>query len=150
MPVENKEVREALVAAARGYLNVPFHHQGRSVAGTDCVGLLVLARAAMGWALVDRPVYNLYSSGTLMPEVLNECAVQITKEEATKGDLATFWRYKPGQEEHISILTRRWRMIHCVPGERRDGTRIGVVEIDIDQPWWDKNVGFWRFKELVA
>lgn len=35
--------RQRAISRAREYLGTPFHHQGRSYAGIDCVGLLVHA-----------------------------------------------------------------------------------------------------------
>lgn len=36
------------VAASRGYLGVPWVHQGRTERGVDCVGLIVLSLRAIG------------------------------------------------------------------------------------------------------
>lgn len=48
---------EAFIAAARGYLGVPWRHQGRTDKGMDCVGLVVLALRAIG---VDAPLTATY------------------------------------------------------------------------------------------
>ncbi len=48
---------EAFVSAARGYLGVPWKHQGRTDKGMDCVGLVVLALRAIG---VDAPLAATY------------------------------------------------------------------------------------------
>lgn len=39
---------EAFVSAARGFIGVPWQHQGRSQRGVDCVGLVVMAARAIG------------------------------------------------------------------------------------------------------
>ncbi|ESY89016.1 hypothetical protein X739_00480 [Mesorhizobium sp. LNHC220B00] len=44
---------DAFLAAARGYLGVPWMHQGRTDKGMDCVGLIVLSMRACG---VDVPL----------------------------------------------------------------------------------------------
>ncbi|PWJ93517.1 NlpC/P60 family protein [Mesorhizobium loti] len=44
---------EAFVAAARGFLGVPWVHQGRTDKGMDCVGLIVLSMRAIG---IDAPL----------------------------------------------------------------------------------------------
>lgn len=47
----------AFVAAARGYLRVPFRHFGRNRQGLDCVGLLLLALRDAGIAMDEPPKY---------------------------------------------------------------------------------------------
>jgi cell wall-associated NlpC family hydrolase len=44
---------QAFVSAARGFLGVPWVHQGRSDKGMDCVGLIVLSIRAAG---IDVPL----------------------------------------------------------------------------------------------
>jgi cell wall-associated NlpC family hydrolase len=48
----------ALIVAARGWLGTPWRHQGRGPEGVDCIGLVVLAAAAVGVALADRRDYR--------------------------------------------------------------------------------------------
>lgn len=50
---------ERIVAQARTYLGVPFHHAGRSRAGLDCAGLLLCVARDLGltdWDLTDYTV----------------------------------------------------------------------------------------------
>lgn len=39
---------DQIVAAARGWIGTPYHHQGRSAFGMDCVGLLVMVGRQCG------------------------------------------------------------------------------------------------------
>lgn len=57
--------RTGLIAAARSLLNAPFRHRGRSPAGVDCLGLLVLSMQAIGHAMHDRDRYGRDPSGDL-------------------------------------------------------------------------------------
>lgn len=54
---------ERFVAAARGYAGVPFRHLGRSRAGVDCVGLLLLAAAEAGIETDDPGAYAAFTRG---------------------------------------------------------------------------------------
>lgn len=47
-----------LVDAARSYLGVPFRHRGRTSAGLDCAGLLVVAYRDLGIELPDIRIYG--------------------------------------------------------------------------------------------
>lgn len=46
-----------LESAARAWLGVPWRHLGRSRAGVDCIGLVLLSAAACGLALEDPAPY---------------------------------------------------------------------------------------------
>lgn len=50
----------AVVAAARGWLGVPYRHQGRSRTGVDCIGLVIVAARDAGAIPpdFDRRVYS--------------------------------------------------------------------------------------------
>lgn len=47
-----------VVAAARGYLGVRWHHQGRSRAGLDCIGLVVRVAHDLGLSEFDVAGYG--------------------------------------------------------------------------------------------
>jgi cell wall-associated NlpC family hydrolase len=47
----------AIAYAARGYLGVPWRHLGRSLAGVDCIGLVILAHRAAGHEVPDPAPY---------------------------------------------------------------------------------------------
>jgi hypothetical protein len=51
-------------------LRVPFLHQGRTIAGIDCTGLLVYIAEALGVPTDDPKVYAREPSGTLLRETL--------------------------------------------------------------------------------
>lgn len=51
------------VAAARGFVGVPFRHLGRNRAGVDCVGLVLLAAAEAGVPMDDPGAYDRFHRG---------------------------------------------------------------------------------------
>ncbi|MFO1152742.1 MAG: NlpC/P60 family protein [Rhodospirillales bacterium] len=57
MPDAYRPTRDTIVAAAREYLGVPWRHQGRSRAGLDCVGLLVMVARDLGLSDYDHRAY---------------------------------------------------------------------------------------------
>jgi cell wall-associated NlpC family hydrolase len=48
---------DALIGAARGWLDVPWRHLGRTRAGVDCIGLVILAAAEAGMQIADPAPY---------------------------------------------------------------------------------------------
>src|SRR5690606_30433438 len=56
-PLTAEEI-PALVTAARGFLGVRWRHQGRSMRGVDCAGLVVCALRAVGREPVDMAGYG--------------------------------------------------------------------------------------------
>lgn len=51
-------MQNEIVAAARAYLGVPFHHQGRVRAGLDCAGLLIVVARDLGLDPLDLITYD--------------------------------------------------------------------------------------------
>jgi cell wall-associated NlpC family hydrolase len=63
-----------IVSAARLWLRTPFRHQGRGPEGLDCIGLIVVAAAALGVRLVDRRDYAAEPrAGALRAELERQC-----------------------------------------------------------------------------
>jgi len=97
--------RRRFIAAARALVGAPFKHRGRSAEGVDCVGLVVLALAAVGRGVADRDDYgrNPFRDG------LREAAVAHFGEPVSDmqaGDVVLFaW----GRDEpnHVGILFDR-------------------------------------------
>lgn len=50
--------RNAFIAAARSMLGVRWRHQGRTVRGVDCGGLVAYAMKATGRPIADTPIYG--------------------------------------------------------------------------------------------
>lgn len=123
-----------LVKAARAYLGCPFHHQGRSRAGLDCAGLLVLAYRDLGVELTDLPAYGRepWNDG------LRECVeFNFRKVEgaAEPGDILLL-RYRR-EPQHLAIATDKG-MIHTYASVGK------VVETNIAATWINRIVGVYR------
>lgn len=100
----------AIVAAARSWLGVPFVHAGRDEHGIDCMGLIALVAKECGFSVYDTRDYNL-GDGALMEKVLTEHMDAVPLEEATLGDVVVFSQH--GRMQHVGILTGDDLMVHC-------------------------------------
>lgn len=91
---------EAFVTAARGFIGVPWAHQGRSDRGMDCVGLVVLAARAVG---IDAPLkadYGRFQYYQQVREYLQQFCERVGSPEV--GDIVL---YKTTQSLHMAIVS---------------------------------------------
>lgn len=80
--------RESVVACARSYLSVPYHHQGRIRAGLDCIGLAIAVCRDLELGNFDFQAYSREPDGvTLLREIEKICT---PVERYQPGDLLTF------------------------------------------------------------
>jgi hypothetical protein len=91
-----------LIAASRQFLGVKFQHQGRSLRGLDCCGLVVMSYRAIGVTVRDS---SEYSHWMVKNELLNwvlESHVEVSLPEP--GCLALFHLSKTNQQ-HVGIIS---------------------------------------------
>ena len=127
----------AFIAAARSYVGAPFHHQGRTRHGVDCIGLVVCAARDAGLALVDRTDYPRDPNGLLPVELARQFAAV---ESAQAGDILLM-RFR-GEPQHVAILAGT-TLIHGYASIGR------VVEHGLDAKWRRRIVAAYRLKEFA-
>lgn len=112
--------------AAKKYLDVKFHHQGRSLAGVDCLGLIYLSAADLGVDLEDEKGYARTPDGNRLQ---SECDRQLTRiniDDAVNGDIYLM-RFKR-DPQHLAIKTSAG-IIHAFKNAGK------VVEHTLDDKW---------------
>jgi NlpC/P60 family putative phage cell wall peptidase len=127
--------RQRIVAAARGWLGTPYHHQAslRGV-GSDCLGLIRgLWREIYGEEPEAMPAYTTdWGSATGSETLLAAASRHLIKledvSEAMPGDVLVFRMRDQGVAKHAGILTGHSRLVHAQEG-------LGVVEISLGV-WW--------------
>jgi cell wall-associated NlpC family hydrolase len=124
-----------LVTAAREYLGTPFKHQGRSIRGIDCGGLLVLACKDIGIELDDIGGYSRMPDGITMKAEFDRQLVRVA--EAQAGDVYIMAFFKHPQ--HVAIVTDIG-IIHAFEGVDK------VVEHNLDARWKSRIKGIYRLK----
>ena len=127
----------AFIAAARSYVGAPFHHQGRTRHGVDCIGLVVCAARDAGLALVDRTDYPRDPNGLLPVELARQFAAV---ESAQAGDILLM-RFR-GEPQHVAILAGT-TLIHGYASIGR------VVEHGLDAKWRRRIVAAYRLREFA-
>lgn len=91
---------EAFVAAARGFLGVPWVHQGRLEKGMDCVGLIVLSARAAGLEAPLTADYGRMQDYRQARRYLEQFCERVG--EPAVGDIVLF---KTTQTLHMAIVS---------------------------------------------
>jgi len=131
----------ALHEAARGYLHVPFFHQGRSRSGLDCVGLVVSALNDCGHSVSDFSAYgrNPYQ-GQLEDRLCAVLGQPIDKSAMAPGDVVAI--DFAGVIRHVGIVGEYpdggLSLIHTCDSVGR------VTEHRIDKKWDRRIKKVWR------
>lgn len=117
----------ALVDRARAYLGVPWRHLGRSRAGVDCIGLVLLAAADAGLSLPDPAPYEREPQGARLLDGIAAHGRRVAT--AQPGDVLVF--RLGGYGGHVGIATTH--RTYRVPGVLHAyAPRRHVVEQPID------------------
>ena len=145
--------RQQIVACARHYIGVRFQHQGRSLAGLDCLGLLFLTAASVGVKLrgqavrtIDIPDYGRKPDTVLLREKLAMYLQPIPLAEAEMADVVLL--NVQGSPQHLAILSDypsadALGMIHAYASSGK------VVEHRYDAVWQRQSYAAYRLPELT-
>jgi len=93
---------EQLVAAARSYIGVRWHHQGRSRAGLDCAGVIIRAAHDLGLSEFDARGYGTQPDGSMSRLLREHCLLQPSGTEPEPGMVAEM-RFEL-EPQHIGLI----------------------------------------------
>lgn len=121
------------VEAARSYMDVRWHHLGRSREGVDCIGLLLLAAQDCGLEHDATPGdYKRGTKGFDMFDVLTRVGDPVSLADTRDGDLLVFSDgYFPG---HMGIRSTRYGLPYVVHAHLK---RRKVVEEPLTHDLWN-------------
>jgi NlpC/P60 family putative phage cell wall peptidase len=132
--------RPAIVAAARGWLGTPYHHQAslRGV-GCDCLGLLRgIWRELVGPEPEAAGPYAADWAEATLSERMAEAAARhllpVAPADVRPGDVLLFrWR-REVPAKHLAILSAADAMVHA-----HDGAAVSEVAFT---PWWRRHLAY--------
>lgn len=135
------ELQQGIIDAARALLAVPFHHQGRSIKGVDCAGVVYLAAWANHIALEDVQGYGRQPSGKVQLE-LERQMIRVPLAEVEVGDVLLIRFDEP---QHVALVTNVAPLciIHAYGQVGR------VVEHQVDEHYMKRILRAYRFRELA-
>lgn len=133
---------QAIIDTARGYLGVPFRHQGRSRRGLDCLGLLVCVARDLGMPEADNDMLNYGHSpdGGILKSALDAACDRVMVAAPGCVLLLSFTVAAGGQ--HVGIATDIG-ILHAYAPCRR------VVEASIPPEWQSRIVARYRLRSVM-
>lgn len=130
--------RKDIVQAARKYLGVRYLHQGRSPAGLDCLGLLVLTAKDLNYKSEDSVDYAKIPDGKIL-----RAGIERNLEKSSGLQLGNVLLMKfESNPQHLAILTDIG-IIHSYAYVRK------VVEHRLDSVWKSRIVAEYSMRGIA-
>ncbi|MBF0562136.1 MAG: C40 family peptidase [Alphaproteobacteria bacterium] len=132
---------ENIIRAARAYLGVRFRHQGRTEAGIDCAGLIILVARDLGLFDLNFTAYSHAPDGRTVNSLLHQYLDEVAPGEMRLGDVV-FMAFQPFPQ-HLGILAdagKPFSLIHAYAQARM------VIEHRLDDDWMDRIRSVHRFR----
>lgn len=130
--MESSEAGRRSAAAATDLIGAPTRFMGRSKRGVDCIGLVLVAFRAAGWALPELREYSANLEDVDIEAMARRMARCDRPTRAREGDAVLFRIGK--KPRHFGIVTARGTMISANDTEGR------VLEHGIDYRWAERYV----------
>jgi cell wall-associated NlpC family hydrolase len=130
-----------VVIEARRWLGVPWRHQGRTRAGVDCAGLVVMVAHALGLSRYDFRGYGRRAHGQAFVEHFQASMDPLRVAEAQPGDVLVF--ADQAYPCHCGFLTEKFEQPHLLHAHV---TRRKVIEEPYIGEWPEKVKFAFRFR----
>lgn len=131
---------DQVIAAARTYTGVRWHHQGRSRAGIDCLGLLICVAHDLKLTEFDVSGYGLHPNGDLSAGLHEQCIAQPPGTLPSPGLVAEM-RFD-AEPQHVALIVPYFGggagLLHAMSQFPRR-----VVEHRLDDLWRSRIVGLY-------
>jgi len=118
-----------LQAAARKYMGVKFHHQGRQPWALDCGGLLIIAANDLGKTLDDVAGYSRMPDGVTLQATMEKQLTRVNRPLQPNDVLLMAFRKNPQHVAIVTSLNGGLGMIHAYEGVEC------VTEHVLDEVW---------------
>lgn len=125
------------IAALESLQGTPWHHQGRTRAGLDCVGLVIAALADQGVRLDVPANYHRTAAAAMLKAWLDSAAAVRAVPDIGAGRLLVFRVRR--QAQHIAVALGADRMIHAVRG-------AGVCAVTLSPLWRERLLGVYELQ----
>ena len=146
--------RKQIVDAAMSMRGVPFRHQGRSMNGVDCVGILYVILQAVNYpAIIDVEGYRVSPPASVILDTMRANFDEIPLSDAGLGDIYLM-RIGGRKPKHASIIVNTTRDIEkgiepeILHAYGHGGK--GKVVVDAFETWRTRCVYAFRLKGLTV
>jgi NlpC/P60 family len=143
-----------VIACARQFCGVRFMHQGRSAAGLDCLGLLIITARTLEVHFEDEtvdtldiPTYGARPDTLLLKQKLDTHLTPIALSDVREGDIVVL--KVDGLPQHLALITdypmqSELGMIHAYAPARQ------VIEHRYDAQWRRQTYLAYRLPQLAG
>lgn len=136
--------RTDIIEHARSFIGVPWRHQGRSRAGIDCVGLVILVGRELGVMAYDTNDYQRHVMGPGFLRHFRAAMVEKKIVDAQPGDVLLFRdRQFPCHSTILGERKGRLTIIHA------HALRRQVLEEEMEsEDWMQRRIACFAFPEV--
>lgn len=125
---------DRFVQELRRWEGVPFHHQGRSRFGIDCVGLAVAALAEQGITVETPANYSRTAQGRALLDRIEGSGLVRRAESLHPIEVGDILVFRVGEDpQHVGVALGDGWMIHSA-------TRTGVGTVCLSPMWMERLV----------
>lgn len=139
--------RGEIVAAARGWVGTPYHHQASlRGSGCDCLGMVRgVWRECIGPEPELTPPYGRsWAEGTGAETLLDAARRHFVPADDVRAGVLLVFRWKPGlPAKHLGIAVDEGRFVHAYNSAGR------VVEGALGAPWRRRLAGVFDFPGVI-
>lgn len=126
--------------AGRRYLGVRWLHQGRSMQGLDCAGLVIRVGHDLGLTGFDTRDYARIPSGGQMRATMRAQCIELPPETEPRAGMIALMRFA-NEPQHVAIIATHplggLSLLHALTFERK------VCEHRLDQAWRNRFVALY-------
>ncbi|MCP9495880.1 MAG: hypothetical protein MSG64_15635 [Pyrinomonadaceae bacterium MAG19_C2-C3] len=132
---------------ARTLLGAPYAHQGRSMVGIDCIGVVIVVAHRLEYTDFDYTLYAREPEGEVLLRLMREFLDEIEVGDLQEGDVPLIRFPRRQEAQHTGIVAQgvyELNLIHAYAG--KNFQRV------IEQPLraWDKHITHaFRFRGVV-
>lgn len=132
--------RDDIISEARGWLEVPWRHQGRTRHGIDCAGLVIKVANDLGISQYDTTAYQRRTSGHEFMDHFNSNMKKKRVSSAEPGDVLLFRDDMfPCHSAIIGIKPEGLTIIHAYANRKK------VVEEPYTGEWVNKVIACFEY-----
>jgi cell wall-associated NlpC family hydrolase len=123
------------------YLGIPYVHLGRTMAGLDCYGLIILVYKDLGFDLIDIVDYEKKWAAKGNDLIIENYQKQWVRVEEPKLFDTVVFRGMKGIAQHAGIFLGNDKFLHCVDGP---GVVVGNLNVNL---YNQRIEGYFRIKQ---
>lgn len=129
------QARTNIIREARLFIGTPFKHQGRTIEGMDCVGLIIAVGHNLGLVNVDFTAYERSPQPGEFLDAISKYLVRTSEQKP--GNILVL--SLPLYPSHLAFYTKENTIVHA------SSSRGRVIENRLSKDWMGRIKSMWTF-----